>query len=104
MMKSVDFETRECSRDRTVTIRRGRLGAGRLCAADYAPGFLGAETFRRQRLNIFFSKNFSKIFSKKIFSKKSFFSRKKFFSQNQVFFQKKFFFPKKHFFLQKFAA
>ena len=27
----------------------GRLGAGRLGAADYAPGLLGAETFRRQR-------------------------------------------------------
>ena len=34
---------------RTVTFMRGRLGSGRLGAADYAPGLLGAETFRRQR-------------------------------------------------------
>ena len=33
---------------RTVTIRRGRLGAGRLGAADYAPGLLCAWTFRRR--------------------------------------------------------
>ena len=28
-----------------VTIKRGRLGAGRLAAADYAPGLLGTRTF-----------------------------------------------------------
>ena len=37
---------------RTVTIRRGRLGAGRLGAADYAPPImrrrLGAGTFMRR--------------------------------------------------------
>ena len=32
----------------STTFRRGRLGAGRLGAADYAPGLLGAWTFRRR--------------------------------------------------------
>ena len=58
----------------------GRLGAGRLAAADYAPGLLCAETFRRQRQKNFFSKkNF--FFSKNIFStKKRFSTQKNFFS------------------------
>ena len=33
--------------DRTVTIRHGRLGAGRLGAADYSPGLLCTWTFMR---------------------------------------------------------
>ena len=32
----------------STTFRRGRLGAGRLGAADYAPGLLGSGTFRRR--------------------------------------------------------
>ena len=75
-----------------MTIRRGRLCAGRLGAADYALGLLGAETFRRQRLKFFFQKFFQK---KIFFPKKVFFQEKDFFSQNQVIFQKKVvFFPK----------
>ena len=44
----------EGEQTRTVTIRRGRVGAGRLGAGTfrrldfYAPGLLGAWTFRRR--------------------------------------------------------
>ena len=67
---------------RTVTIRPGRLGAGRLGAADYAPEV---------------NKNF---FQKKFFCQKVFFQEKNVFKK-QVFFQKKLFFPKKSFFSKK---
>ena len=84
---------------RTVTIRYRRLGAGRLCAGTfrrldfYAPRLLGARGKK-----FFFSKNFSRIFSKKIFFQKSFFFQEKdFFSLKQVFFQKKGIFSKKRF-------
>ena len=32
----------------STTFRHGRIGAGRLGAADYAPGLLGAGTFMRR--------------------------------------------------------
>ena len=94
-----------------MTISRGRLGSGRLGAADYAPpiirrdfyapGLLGAETFRRQRQNFvfIFLNFFKKIFfqKKKFFSKKFFFKKKIFISQKQVFFQKQVFSQKTFF-------
>ena len=87
---------------RTVTIRRGRLGAGRLCAGTfmrldfYAPRLLGARGKKIFSKKIFFQK---KIF---FFSKKSFFFKKKiFFHKNKFFSEKKFFFSKKHFFSTK---
>ena len=79
-----------------MTNREGRLGAGRLCIANYAPGLLGAWTFSawifstRGRKNFLFQKKFKNFFVKKFFSKKKLF-----------FFKKKSFFFKKHFFLQK---
>ena len=83
-------ESRYIAFCRTVTIRCGRLGAGGLCAADYAQRLLGA---RGHLKKIFFQKFF--------FSKQSFFS-KIFFSQKQIFFQKKvFFFHNKTFFFPK---
>ena len=45
---SFNWSWMDIRKRRTVTIRRGRLGAGRLGAADYAPGILGAWTFRRR--------------------------------------------------------
>ena len=61
---------------RTVTIRRGRLGAGRL-GADYAPGLLGArgkKIFSTQK-NFFLSND--SLFSNKNFFEKKTFSNKK---------------------------
>ena len=86
-----------------MTIRRGRLGTGRLGAADYAPGLLGTWTFRHldfyvpRLLGARGKKNF---FSKNNFflQKKFFFQEKKFFSKKQVFFQKKVNFSTKKFF------
>ena len=65
---------------RTVTIRRGRLGAGLLGAADYAPGLLGAWTVRRRDFYAPEIKNFF-FYSKFFFKKKNFFSKKSFFSR-----------------------
>ena len=62
---------------RTVTIRRGRLGAGRLGAADYAPGLLGAWTFRRRD---FQAPEVKKFFFKNFFKKNFFFQEKHLFS------------------------
>ena len=81
-----------------MTIRRGRLGAGRLGAADYAPGLeapglLGAETFRRQRQEKIF-------FPKKVFFSKTGFLPKKIFFSNDSLFSNKNFFEKKNFFQQ----
>ena len=61
---------------RTVTFGCGRLGAIRLCTADYSPGLLGV--------------NDKKIFPKIKFYRKKFFSKKKTLLQ-----AKKFFIPKK---------
>ena len=95
--------------ERTVTIRRGRLGAGRLGAGTfmrldfYALRLLGA----RGKKFFFQKKIFLNFFTKNFFSKKNFFFQKVvfqekiFFSQKQVFSKKKFFFSKKHFFYKK---
>ena len=70
----------------STTFRRGTFRRRRL----------GAETFRRQRLKIFFSK--------KIFSEKSFFFKKKIFFHKIKFFSKKAFFPTKKRFSQIFFS
>ena len=84
---------------------RRRLCAGTFRRRDfYAPRLLGARGKK-----FFFSKNFLKIFSRKIFfqkkyfffQKKFFFKKKIFFHKNKFFSEKKFFFPKKHFFSTK---
>ena len=95
----------------STTFRRGRSGAGRLGAADYAPGLLGAWTFMRldfyaprllgARGKKFFFQIFQQFFEKKFFQKNFFFPKKVFFSRKRSFFTKTSFFPKKHFFLQK---
>ena len=94
-------ESRYIAFCRTVTIRCGRLGAGGLCAADYAQRLLGA----RGHLKNFFSKKvfFQKFFSTKtnFFPKKNFFfsTTKRFSSQNNFFQIKNFL--KKNLFHQK---
>ena len=92
---------------RTVTFRCGRLRAGCLCTADYAPGLLCTGTFRRQIFmhldfsaievknfffqNVFFEKIFQIFKKKKILFQKQVFSPKKFISEKYFFFEKKIF-------------
>ena len=84
---------------RTVMIRRGRLGA-----ADYAPGLLGARgkkiffKFFQKKSKKFFSKEFFFHKNKFFFPKTSFFSKKKFFFQTTFFSTKKRFSSQKNFF------
>ena len=72
---------------------RGRLGAGRLGAADYAPGLLGIWTFMHRD---FFAPEVKNFF----FKKKFFFKKQNFFKKTS-FFQKTFFFPKTYFSTKK---
>ena len=97
-----------CSAPKRVTSLRTHIrtiaqcGLRLLCAADYAPGFLGPWTFR---LLDFQAPEVKFIFPKKsfVFSRKSFFFQKKqlFLEKKILFFQEKVFFFQKNKFFSK---
>ena len=57
---------------------RGRLVAGRLCTADYAPGLLGARGEKFLSKKMFFYNVFEIFQIKAFFKKKTFFKQKSF--------------------------